>query len=67
VAAIAKEQQEGRFQRRLSAFLFRHPGFKLGLSLGAPLTWLLVVYIGSLLFLLANAFWSLDVLTSQEL
>jgi hypothetical protein len=31
------------------------------------LTWLLVVYIGSLLFLLANAFWSLDVLTSEEL
>ena len=67
MAAIAKEQQEEGFRRRLSAFLFRHPGFKLGLSLGAPLTWLLVVYIGSLLFLLANAFWSLDVLTSQEL
>ena len=67
MAAIAKEQPEGGFRRRLSAFLFRHPRFKLGLSLGALLTWLLVVYIGSLLFLLANAFWSLDVLTSQEL
>ena len=65
MAAIAKEQEDEGFRRRLSAFLFRHPGFKLGLSLGAPLTWLLVVYIGSLLFLLANAFWSLDVLTSQ--
>ena len=42
------------FRRRLSAFLFRHPRFKLGLSLGAPLTWLLVVYIGSLLFLLGE-------------
>ena len=45
--------------------MFRHPRFKLGLSLGAPLTWFLVVYVGSLLFLLANAFWSLDVLTSE--
>jgi putative spermidine/putrescine transport system permease protein len=49
----------------LSAFLFRHRGVKLGLSLGAPLTWLVVVYLGSLIFLLANAFWSLDVLTSE--
>jgi len=38
---------------------------KLGLSLGAPLTWFLVVYLGSLVFLLANSFWSLDVLTSE--
>ena len=50
---------------RVSAFLFRHPRAKLGLTLGAPITWLVVVYLGSLLFLLANAFWSLDVLTSE--
>jgi putative spermidine/putrescine transport system permease protein len=49
----------------VSAFLFRHRGAKLGLSLGAPISWFLVVYLGSLAFLLANAFWSLDVLTSQ--
>src|SRR6266540_781101 len=65
VVAIAKGQPDEGVRSRLSAFLFRHPRLKLGLSLGAPLTWLLVVYIGSLLFLLANAFWSLDVLTSQ--
>jgi putative spermidine/putrescine transport system permease protein len=65
VVAIAKGQPDEGVRTRLSAFLFRHPRLKLGLELGAPLTWLLVVYIGSLLFLLANAFWSLDVLTSQ--
>jgi putative spermidine/putrescine transport system permease protein len=65
VVAVAKEHPDEGVRSRLSAFLFRHPRLKLGLELGAPLTWLLVVYIGSLLFLLANAFWSLDVLTSQ--
>ena len=51
--------------RRLSAFLFRHRGAKLGLSLGAPLLWFLVVYLGSLVLLLSTAFWHLDVLTSE--
>jgi putative spermidine/putrescine transport system permease protein len=50
---------------RLSAFGYRHTGVKLGLSLGAPLTWFVVIYLGSLVFLLANSFWSLDVLTSE--
>jgi putative spermidine/putrescine transport system permease protein len=64
VAEIAQERsKDGGF--RASAFLFRHPRGKLALTLGTPLTWFLVVYIGSLLFLLANAFWSLDVLTSE--
>jgi putative spermidine/putrescine transport system permease protein len=63
--AVAREEQREGAVRRLSAFGFRHTGVKLGLSLGAPLTWFLVIYLGSLVFLLANSFWSLDVLTSQ--
>ena len=51
--------------RRASAFLFRHQGVKLGLSLGAPLAWFLVIYLGSLAFLLAAAFWHLDVFTAE--
>jgi len=51
--------------RRGSAFFFRHRGLKLGLSLGAPLTWFLVVYLGSLAFLLFSAFWHLDVFTAE--
>jgi putative spermidine/putrescine transport system permease protein len=65
VAAIAQGRQSEDARSRASAFLFRHPRGKLALTLSAPLTWFLVVYIGSLLFLLANAFWSLDVLTSE--
>jgi putative spermidine/putrescine transport system permease protein len=51
--------------RRASGALFRHRGVKLGLSLGAPLTWFVVVYLGSLVLLLSTAFWHLDVLTSE--
>jgi putative spermidine/putrescine transport system permease protein len=51
--------------RRVSGFLFRHRGAKLGLSLGGPLAWFLVIYLGSLALLLATAFWHLDVLTSE--
>ena len=49
----------------MSAFLFRHPRTKLSLSLGGPLAWLLVIYIGSLLVLFVTAFWYLDVFTSE--
>jgi putative spermidine/putrescine transport system permease protein len=65
VAAIARDRPNADEHARVSAFLFRHPMGRIALTLGAPLTWFLVVYIGSLLFLLANAFWSLDVLTSE--
>ena len=50
---------------RVSAFLFRHRGLKLGLSLGAPLAWFLLIYLGSLALLLVAAFWHLDVFTSE--
>jgi len=65
VATVSRERQREGLGRRLSAFGYRHTGVKLGLSLGAPLAWFLVVYLGSLALLLANAFWSLDVLTSE--
>ena len=51
--------------RRTSAFLFRHPEAKLSLSLGGPLAWFLVIYIGSLAVLFVTAFWYLDVFTSE--
>jgi putative spermidine/putrescine transport system permease protein len=51
--------------RRASAFLFRHRGLKLGLSLGGPLAWFLVIYIGSLVLLLFAAFWHLDTFTAE--
>jgi putative spermidine/putrescine transport system permease protein len=50
-------------RRRVSAFLFRHRGTKLGILLGAPLTWMLIVYVGALALLFVSAFWRLDPFT----
>jgi len=52
-------------RRRTSSFFFRHPKSRRGLTLSAPLLWLLIVYLVSLLLLLANAFWRVDSLTSH--
>jgi putative spermidine/putrescine transport system permease protein len=65
VATIAEAPLREGAARRLSAFLFRHPWLKLGLSLGGPLTWFLVIYLGSLALLLFAAFWHLDVFTAE--
>ena len=46
--------------RRVSAALFRHPRLKLSLTLGTPLLWMLMVYLGALAFLFVAAFWHLD-------
>ena len=50
-------------RRRLSAFLFRHPRTKLGILLGAPAAWMVVVYLGALALLFVSAFWRLDPFT----
>jgi putative spermidine/putrescine transport system permease protein len=51
--------------RRASTFLFLHPGARLGATLGWPLAWFLVIYLGSLALLLVASFWRLDVFTGE--
>jgi putative spermidine/putrescine transport system permease protein len=63
--ASVTEAAGGGAVRRLSAGLNRHPATKLLLSLGAPLAWMVVVYLGSLVLLLLSSFWRLDVFTSE--
>ena len=63
--AVTAERGGTSTVRRTSAFLFRHPRTKLSLSLGAPLAWFIVVYLGSLVVLFATAFWHLDVFTTE--
>jgi putative spermidine/putrescine transport system permease protein len=58
VAAVPARDRSSA--RRLSAFLFRHPGLRLAATLGPPLAWFLIIYVGALLVLFANAFWRLD-------
>jgi putative spermidine/putrescine transport system permease protein len=47
----------------VSSFFHRHARLKLGVLLGAPLLWMLVVYLGALAFLFVNSFWRLDPLS----
>ncbi len=59
------EAADGGAVRRLSTALYRHRGGRLLLTLGPPLVWMVVVYLGSLGLLLAFSFWRLDVFTSE--
>ena len=45
---------------RLTALFWRHPRLLLALLIGPPLLWLGVVYLGSLLALLVQSFYSID-------
>ena len=51
--------------RRLSRFFYRHPRLSLALLLAVPITWLVVVYLGSLVVLLLAAVWNVDPFTSK--
>ncbi|WP_075292132.1 ABC transporter permease [Pararhizobium arenae] len=46
--------------RRLSDFLWRHPHVLLLILLGPPVLWLGIIYLGSLLALLLQSFFSID-------
>ena len=59
VAAGSSPPHGGVF-RRVSRTLFRHPLLKLSGLLAAPFTWMVIVYLGALAFLLVTAFWSVD-------
>jgi putative spermidine/putrescine transport system permease protein len=63
--ASVTEAADGGAVRRFSAVLYRHPATRLLLSLGAPLAWMVVVYLGSLALLLVASFWRLDVFTTE--
>lgn len=52
-------------RRRLSNLLYGRSGVLLAVLLGPPLIWLLLIYAGSLLLLLSNAFFGLDEFSGQ--
>lgn len=58
--AAAILPKRGGFAGSLSDLLWRRPGLLLLLMLAPPLLWLGVVYIGSLIALLAQSFFSID-------
>ena len=52
-------------QHALGAALHRRPKLRLALILSPPLGWLAVFYLGALVLLLVNAFWTVDSLTAR--
>jgi putative spermidine/putrescine transport system permease protein len=63
--ASVTEAADGGAVRRLSTRLYRHPLGRLSLTLGPPLAWMVVIYLGSLGILLISAFWQLDVFSGE--
>ena len=51
--------------KRVSRFLYAHPGGRLGLLLGPAVLWLLVFYLVALFLLLLTSLWQQDVFTSE--
>jgi putative spermidine/putrescine transport system permease protein len=51
--------------RRVSSYLYQHAKTRLRLLIAAPVTWLALVYIASLLMLLVTAFWTVDEFTGN--
>src|SRR3712207_9543771 len=60
IAATSKAFAAGETRRSISDFWFRYPWFFFALLLIPPLLWIGVVYVGSLIALLLNSFYSLD-------
>ena len=51
--------------RRFAAWLHARPRVQLRLLLAAPWVWMVIVYLGSLVILLLNAFWESDPFSGQ--
>ena len=62
--ALRSEPASSR-SRRLATWLHARPRVQLRLLLALPLAWLGIVYLGSLAFLLLNAFWATDSFTGD--
>jgi putative spermidine/putrescine transport system permease protein len=60
VSTSTVPSRDRRPLERISSFFFRHPGLRLSALLGPPLAWFLIIYVGALVVLFANAFWRLD-------
>src|SRR5436190_9303587 len=63
--AARAERRPGGAIRRASVALHRHRGAQLGLTLGPPVLWMLVVYLAALVLLFLTSFWRVDPLTSS--
>jgi len=63
VAPATAPEQGPASRHRLAGLFWRIKSLRVGSLLAAPLAWLGIVYLGSLVVLLITAFWSLDEFT----
>jgi len=61
----ATSPQPGGSSRSAARYLYRHPRVRLAGLLTAPLLWLVVLYLGSLLVMIVASFWSTDSFTGS--
>ncbi len=59
------ERPSAGVRRRFAGLLHRRPSLRLGGLLAAPLGWLVLIYLGSLVVLFLNAFWQRDEFTGS--
>src|SRR6478672_6828069 len=52
-------------RRRFGSWVHARPRIRLGGLLAAPITWMVVIYLGALFVLLLNAFWAKDPFTGS--
>jgi putative spermidine/putrescine transport system permease protein len=64
-AGLSAEPQKRSAGRRLADLFHGRPRFQVGALLSAPLAWLVVLYLGSLVVLLVASFWSVDALSGE--
>jgi putative spermidine/putrescine transport system permease protein len=60
--AVAVKRSAGR---RLAGLFYGRPRLRIGSLLAAPMAWLVILYLGSLLVLLVTAFWTVDPLSGS--
>ncbi len=65
LAVRAEMPRDRSWSRRLSTYFYRRPGLSLVVLLTPPLLYLGVIYLGSLVSLLVQSFFSLDGFTGQ--
>jgi putative spermidine/putrescine transport system permease protein len=64
-AGVAAGQQKGSAGRRLADLFHGRRRLQVGTLLAAPVGWLVIGYIGSLIVLLVAAFWSVNALSGE--
>ena len=64
-SAVAGEDFPSTPARRISSYLYQNAKVRLRLLIAAPVFWLGLVYIASLLMLLITAFWTIDEFTGD--